>query len=294
MTAKGRHDSVNAIATASRWAEALPDLVLAAERVAATVAQGLHGRRRAGPGGGFWQYRRYQAGDPVRSIDWRRSARSEHVHVREQEWEAAQTLWLWVDSGVAMDWRADETLPRKGDRARLLALALAAVALRAGERVAVAGSGQPPVSGPGRLAAVAEALLAATVPLNAREVAPHGEVVLIGDFLAPAAGTATLVQDLAARAVRGHLVQVLDPAEVTLPWNGRVRFLDMEGQGELVVRRVEAVRETYHERLEQHRIALREAARAAGFDLTQHQTDQPPEGVLLAVAETLRVSGGGA
>src|SRR5258708_19687036 len=61
---------------AEERAGALPPLLVAARRVAATVAQGVHGRRRVGQGDSFWQFRPYAAGDPVNRIDWRQSARS--------------------------------------------------------------------------------------------------------------------------------------------------------------------------------------------------------------------------
>ena len=41
----------------------LPALMVAADRVAATVIQGVHGRRRVGQGDAFWQYRPYRDGD---------------------------------------------------------------------------------------------------------------------------------------------------------------------------------------------------------------------------------------
>src|SRR5262249_31324368 len=78
-------------------AERVPHLILEAGGIAATVTQGLHGRKRAGPGENFWQYRRFLSGEPARRVDWRRSARDEHLYVREQEWEAAHTVWLWPD-----------------------------------------------------------------------------------------------------------------------------------------------------------------------------------------------------
>ena len=66
-----------------------------ADRIAATVAHGIHGRRRAGPGETFWQFRQYQPGEGAQLIDWRRSAGVRHLFVREREWEAAHTLCLW-------------------------------------------------------------------------------------------------------------------------------------------------------------------------------------------------------
>src|SRR5262249_53851483 len=80
----------------------MPRLHLAARRVAATVIHGLHGRRRAGSGENFWQYRRFISGEPASRVDWRRSARDDHLYVREREWEAAHTVWVWPDRSPSM------------------------------------------------------------------------------------------------------------------------------------------------------------------------------------------------
>ena len=96
-------------AAEARRAEALgarlPPLLIAAERVAATVAQGVHGRRRVGQGDSFWQFRHFVQGDAVARIDWRQSAKSGRVgaggwFIRETEWEAAQTVSLWRDGSA--------------------------------------------------------------------------------------------------------------------------------------------------------------------------------------------------
>ena len=82
----------------------LPALMVAADRVAATVIQGVHGRRRVGQGDAFWQYRPYRDGDSASQIDWRQSARSRHLFVRETEWEAAASVWLWRDASPSMQY----------------------------------------------------------------------------------------------------------------------------------------------------------------------------------------------
>ena len=104
---------------------------------------GVHGRRRAGPGETFWQFRPFVSGEPANRIDWRRSARDAHAFVREREWEAAQTLWLWFDRSPSMDFRSDLAQSRKLDRAAVLTLALADLAVRGGERVGLLGLSRP-------------------------------------------------------------------------------------------------------------------------------------------------------
>jgi len=128
---------------AEELAARFPPLLAAAERVAETVAGGIHGRRRSGPGETFWQFRRFEAGDEPRQIDWRKSAKSDPIFVREMEWEAAQSVFLWRDSTPSMEYHSQKAYPEKRERAELLLLALAALLLRGGEKVALLGGVMP-------------------------------------------------------------------------------------------------------------------------------------------------------
>jgi uncharacterized protein (DUF58 family) len=275
--------------------------------VAATVAQGVHGRRRVGSGDTFWQFRRYEPGDPAQRIDWRRSAKSDTLFVRESEWEAAASVWLWCDCSPSMRYRSAPSLSEKAERAALLVLALAALLVRGDEHIALLGSGLSPRPGRAALSRMAlmlerqlrEGVLAATAPagggaggsLPAYELLPrHGQLVLIGDLLAPLEEIAALVRRFAGRGVKGHMLELSDPAEETLPFAGRTRFEGLEGEGEVLVRRVDAVREAYGARRAAHRAGLAAIARTVGWDFTTHRTDQPPERALLALYAHLSAS----
>jgi uncharacterized protein (DUF58 family) len=275
---------------AEQLAARLPPLLVEAERVATTVAQGVHGRRRVGTGETFWQFRQYQPGDPVPRIDWRESAKSMRLYIRETEWEAAQSVWLWRDGSPSMDYASRPELPTKRARVDLLLLALAALLIRGGERVALLGTGVPPASGRAVLSRLALTLgrLAAPADLPAFEPLPrYGQVVLLGDLLAPLDALQALVGRFAAAGLRGHLLQVLDPAEETLPFAGRVRFEGLEQEAPLVVSRVETVREEYMQKLAHHREGLAAIARATGWSFGTHRTDRPPHTALLALYSTL-------
>ena len=272
---------------AEALAAALPPLLVAAERVAATVAQGVHGRRRVGTGETFWQFRRYQGGDSAQMIDWRQSAKADPLYVRETEWEAAQSVWLWRDASPSMDYRSAKSLPRKGDRADLVALALASLLLRAGERVALLGTGMKPSSGRvtlNRLATLIESGQAPTGSLPVGERLPrHARVILIGDFLVPLEELRATVGALASRSLRGHLLQILDPAEETLPFGGRVRFEGPEEEGDILFGRVESIRVDYRKEMTRHHQGLEALARQVGWTFTTHRTDRPPQTPLLSL-----------
>ena len=144
-------------ATAEDQAARFPALLARAEHLAGAVLLGAHGRRRAGVGDDFWQYRPAQQGDSRRRIDHRRSAMGDQEFVREREWQIAQSVMLWVDQGASMRFRSDPKLPEKADRARLLGLAVAILLQRGGERVGLTGTALPPRSGTPQILRLAEA-----------------------------------------------------------------------------------------------------------------------------------------
>ena len=272
------------------WAEALgatlPPLVVQAERVAATVMQGVHGRRRPGQGDAFWQFRPYLPGDAASRVDWRQSAKSDRLFVRETEWEAAQTVALWCQGGPGMDWRSDRMLPTKRTRSELLLLALASLLFRGGERVRLFGLPRA-FSGRGAMPILAQSLPRQAENAEDARIPRHSRAVLIGDFLAPLEETRRAVAQLATATVQGHLLQVLDPAEETLPFTGRIRFRGLGAAEEALVPRVEGVRALYEDRLARHREGLAALAASSGWSFATHRTDQPPESALLALHQRL-------
>lgn len=278
-------------AGAEKAAARLPALRVAAERLATTVAQGMHGRRTVGPGVTFWQFRPFAAGDQVSAIDWRRSAKSDPLFVREREWEAAASVYFWRDPSASMDYcsghrRAKAPFPTKGERGDVLLLALALLLVRGEEQVAPLVPGARAMGGGGGIDRLANAL-AATLPNTAwprAESLPRfAHVVIAGDFLAPVEEIEHGLKPFSDRGARLHIVEVLDPAEEDLPFRGRVLFADPESGDDLLVNRVDAVKDEYRGRLLARRVVLSRIARATGGSHHLHLTDRPPEQTLMAL-----------
>jgi len=269
----------------------LPALMVAADRVAATVIQGVHGRRRVGQGDAFWQYRPYRDGDSATRIDWRQSARSRHLFVRETEWEAAASVWLWRDASPSMNYASLRGLETKAVRGEIIALALASLLTDASERVAVLGTGMRPITGRIAVRRVAETWLDESLdktrtPPSLPPMVPlpaHGTIVLVSDWLDPLDRIEAVIRHYASAGVRGHIVQVLDPAEEDLPFDGHVKFEGLEAEGQHTIRRVESVRGAYGARLAAQREGLQRLARPANWTVHLHRTDRPPQTVLLAL-----------
>lgn len=270
---------------AEHAARVLPPLLVEAERIATTVILGDHGRKRAGPGESFWQYRPYSFGDSTQRIDWHKSARSDRIFIRENEWEAANTLWVWASNHVSMSFRSHLSHATKRDRAQLVALAIGVLAQRAHERVGAIGGPSAPDHGRGALLRIAEYFTEQEeTPLPSFVRMPRfSSAVLAGDFFETPEDISRVIAPMATAGVKGHLVQVVDPAEETLPYAGRVEFLEMAGQLRFLSSKTETLRDAYAARLARHRDELRGLCRRIGWNFIIHRTDESVAALLMTL-----------
>src|SRR5436190_11496526 len=274
----------------------MPRLILEARRVAATVIHGLHGRRRAGTGENFWQFRRFMSGEPATRVDWRRSARDDHLYVREREWEAAHTVWIWPDRSPSMVFASALVWETKLDRALVVAFALAEVLVEGGERVGIPGLMRPSASR-NIIERMAETIVhdptaRASLPPSFAP-SPQSEVVVLSDLWSPIADVHRTIAQLSANGAHGHVVQIVDPAEETCPFSGRVEFFDPEDGHTITVGRAEQWREEYQKRLEQHRAEIRAETDRLGWSFIIHRTDRPGSELLLALHTRMGAGQGG-
>jgi uncharacterized protein (DUF58 family) len=281
----GLSPSLRLRSEADRLSSSVPALLIAARRIAQTIVQGTHGRRTPGVGEDFWQYRLYASGDPAHRIDWRKSARTHKVLIRENEWAAVNTLWLWADAGLGMSFRSHLAPVSKRARAALVTMTLAVLAQRAGERIGLIGAsfgaGHSHTT-LGRIATVLAAGNLAGLAANPR-LNRFSTAVLVSDFLEPVTELAARLTSISSQVQKGHLVQIVDPAEEGFPYRGRVEFAEMGGPNRVVFGRVETLREDYQLTYRRHRDAVKDLARRIGWSFTVHHTDQAPHRLLMAL-----------
>ena len=278
--------------TAETLAASLPPLMVRADRLASAVSLGVHGRRKAGIGQSFWQFHHYRSGDSATAIDWRQSARSDHLYVREREAEAAQSVWLWRDGSASM--RFSSGGESKIDRASLLALALGVLLVRGGERVALFGMPDAPANSRAATRRIGFALSALApkddvVPPDA-QLPRHAQFIWFGDFLAPLEQIETAIRRLTRANAGGRLVHIIDPAEEDFPYSGRTRFKSVHGDASRILGRAESVAGDYRARFKAHSEAVAIMARKLGWNYLAHRTDRSPQTALVALYSDL---GGG-
>lgn len=265
----------------------LPPLLAAAEHLASSVMTGAHGRRRVGQGDEFWQYRPSHAGDEARMIDWRRSARSDDaLFVREKEWQAAQSVMVWLDMGQSMQFASAKDLPTKAHEAQRLALALSVLLIRGGERVGLTNIGLPPRSGQVQLMRLTSALATEVdatdyaVP-ELRGAPPRSRAVFVSDFMGDMESIERALTRAADRGISGALLQILDPQEEAFPFDGRTIFESMGGTVRHETLKAGDLRDRYLERLAARKDALRALTRTTGWQYHTHHTGTPASAALL-------------
>mgnify|MGYP000312488138 CR=1 FL=1 len=289
-----RETSRDTLARARARAELIPDLLVEAQRVANNVFAGWHGRRKRGVGENFWQFRPYVPGENMAAIDWRRSARDDHVYVRDREWQAAHMVWLWVDESPSMLFGSDRAIVPKQSRGLVLAFALAELLARSGERLGWLGVSRPIIS---RHAAerLGEALIAAppqTEIPGAEYVRNFSDVVIFSDFLQDRETAESRLRALARQGARGHLVQIIDPVEEKFPYAGRVEFSDPESGEKLTVGSAQLLARDYGGLFADHIEWVRRLARSIGWSHTLHHTDRLASQALSALHVHLSQSAG--
>ncbi len=270
---------------AEKEASRLPPLLARAEQLAGTVLLGEHGRRRAGMGDDFWQYRPVQTGDARRMIDWRRSARSDMEFVREREWQVAQSVMLWLDTSASMRFASDKNMPEKADRARLIALSAAILLIKGGERVGVTGTALPPRRGRAQVLRLAEHFSNEQdtdygAP-EARAMLPHARALFISDFMGDIDAVKSALTKAADRGVRGVLMQVLDPAEESFPFHGRTIFESAGKTLRYETLKANDLKNRYLEKLAARKADLTHLCAVAGWQFTTHHTDASAQSALL-------------
>ena len=272
----------------------VPDLLVEARRIVNTVISGWHGRRKRGIGENFWQFRPYVEGDAVARLDWRRSARDDHTYVRDREWEAAHTVWLWADPSPSMLYKSAGALASKESRALVLVLAMAELLSRSGERIAWPGLTDPFAARNGAERLASHLAHAADLPMrpDLSSIRRFSDIVVASDFLDPPDELKGWLEVLTRHGVRAHLIEVSDPAEEAFPYAGRTEFSDPETGDRLIAGRAEAVREDYRRVYAARRLQLTAWASRQGWSYTLNHTDRLASEALVRVHMAMTADAG--
>lgn len=257
----------------------IPDCLVEAQRVANIVIAGWHGRKKRGTGDNFWQFRQFTQGESYATIDWRKSARDDHLYVRDKEWETAHTVWLWADMSPSMWFQSEMTHLTKESRGLVILFAMAEILSRSGERIGIPGLMDPILARNGA-ERMAQVLIAADNEdphlkgPDLSEINRLSDVILISDFIDDGERIIETCASSSKLGIKGHLVEVCDPAEEIFPYTGRIEFIEPERQTKYLAGKAASLAEEYTKAYLLRRLALSEQIRRFGWSFTTNRTDR--------------------
>jgi uncharacterized protein (DUF58 family) len=227
-------------------------------------------------------YREYRKGDDFKFVDWKVYARTEKLYVREHEEERSLAVHLLLDASSSMAF---------GDKfafASKVAMGFAYMAIKENEKFSISKFGE--MLEPGETKGGRRNLFRAMEDLD--RTAPSGGtdfkrtaeqfdltirstslVVVISDFLDDVESLVASIYKLSSHDL--ILIQILDPAEADLDFEGDLRFIDMESKESVMTRVTPKVKEEYIAKMNEHNRRIRETCNAVGADLFTYTTDTP-------------------
>jgi hypothetical protein len=119
------------------------------------------------------------------------------------------------------------------------------------------------------------------------------EIVVLSDFWSPIDEIRSMLAGLSASGAHGTLIQVVDPAEESFPYSGRVEFVEPEGGDVIVAGRAEKWADDYVARVAFHREQIRFETGKLDWLFSTHTTSRSAAELLLFLHSGMMVSKGG-
>lgn len=282
--------------SAEQLSDSLPPLLLKANQLVKEFNPGIHGRRKAGTGEDFWQFKQYSPDVAASEIDWRQSAKGDQLYVRQKELETAESVWFWRDASPSMAYSSKKEFFTKLSNATVLTLATGLLLTNGGENFGLLGISKRASHGPVAFDRFSHDLMShlesdlETISVHSG-LSKNTHIVLISDFLYPLEEIEKALRFFSNKGCRGVLIQVADPSEIDLPFTGRNRFHGLENNISLTIGRVEAIRDEYQTLYSQHKSSIRSLAQTASWDYLFYRTDQSAGDTLASLYQSLQWGG---
>lgn len=247
----------------------------------------------------FAQHREYVAGDDTRHLDWKVLGRTDRYYIKQYEQETNYVAHLILDGSESMKYGSGKVT--KLDYGRTMAACLAYLILLQRDAVAVGvfdakmREYQPRTDSLAKIHQICEVLsrfepsettaIASALSEIGRQVKRRGIVILISDLMDDEESTMRGIQQLRFAGHEVIVFQVLDPYELSFPFQGTVEFEGLEGQGRILTRPSE-LKKSYLEEFGGFLDRMRLGCERAGCQYVRVSTEQKWSDVLSAFLAT--------
>lgn len=243
--------------------------------------------KKRGIGEEFWDFREYQLGDPLKSIDWKKSSKLNKILIKNNENESSKNIWFWRNESVSMNYRNSNKVEEKLYRSKMLGLILIDIFLRSGEKVGIIGSDLALKKGPKSFLEIATEFLSRSLKFSDSRIKKNDVVFIISDFLENPNQIKKQLLSISESIYSGILIQVLDSSELEFPFKGRNQFFDPLSGLHKIFNKSESMKIRYKEKIKSHQLKLDNICSKFGWKIFRNKTSQTYESLIMQIYSSL-------
>ncbi len=277
--------------TSDEHASLLPKIVFDSEVLSRNIIEGLHASRFSGKGEEFWQFKEYRRGDDISSIDWRKSAASSKILVKQKENETAKTIYFYFDRTKSMLFKSKKSLQNKYQAAVLLTLTLSRMFLKNRENV-YHFNNKSVIKCSNDLSSFTEHFLLKENDINYPDkslIADNSICFIVSDFLYDLEAVENFLINLKKKNVGGFLIQVLDPLEINFSVKENLILNDLETNAKLRIDESKEYKDFYDKRLNVLQKGLKSLCKNSNWSYLLYDTNKNIKPVLLEIFKSITI-----
>lgn len=265
-------------------------LQLRARYIVDGYLSGMHRSSHRGQSAEFTEHREYAFGDELRYVDWKVFGKTDKVYLKQFEAETNLACYLVVDVSESMQYRSEGNALSKLEYANSLAAALGTIVLRQRDSVGLATIDDHvqelvrESSSPSHLRQLVEVLeqtaanrksaTGSSLHELSRRIKRRGVVVLLSDLLGDVDQLLSGIKHLRHQRHEIIVLQLLDPAELTFPFQQTTRFQGLESLP-AVLAEPRGVRQAYLEELQRFTEQIQNGCCSLQVDYSLLNTGDP-------------------
>ena len=285
--------SLQSLFTSSeRISNLLPSLLSHSSILLKNIYAGLHSTRFAGKGENFWQFKEYTLGESVVNIDWRKSASSKKILIKENEKELSKTIYLYFDRSLSMNYKSKGVLYSKFFFSALFTLTLCKLFSNNKEKVFIFNSDNKPINCSANINNFDKSFLSNknkhSFPII-NHFKDNSLCIFFSDFLFEIREFENLLIKFKKKGILGHIIQVLDPLELNLKLHSTALLNDLETNETLLFNKDKDIENQYNIKIKELEQSLRNIASNSNWKYYKYSTDKNISKFLINLSKNILV-----
>ena len=276
--------------SSDKGASLLPKLLSNSSLLLQSILVGLHSTRFAGKGENFWQFKEYTQGESINNVDWRKSASSKRILIKQNEKELAKTIYFFFDKSLSMNFKSSSADYNKLFFSALFTLTLTRLFSKSKEEIFIFNNRNKPINFSNNFDKFNKSFLENNINFSLPDPSLFKDksfCIFFSDFFFDKTGLVEIIKNFKNRRILGLLIQILDPKEASFKINRNTRLKDMETNETITLDPDENFSNTYKKKLSELQFDLNKICYNSGWKFSKFYTNQDINAFIINIAKTI-------